>query len=603
MKNYFKQNLKSFGYFSWAIIILAFVVYLANTWYFHSERWDDAYITFRFAQNVAAGQGLIWNIGGEPVEGFTSILHVLLLAFGIKMGISPWLGSLIISIAAVLTTVSLMLAVIWRQFNYIHPVAAVFIGIFLIDVQTAIHTTSGLETQVFVALLCACYYSAFLFIDSSSWWSAVSLGIFTFVACLGRPEAVIYGVALFFVLAVFCVSSDHTRKDNKEKLLKLSVSLGFVILAGLSYLAWKYNYFGYLLPNPYYVKSSKVTLAGLPEVAEYLKHLAKWLAPLLLAGLFFIFRGNRKKQTTLTKIRDSVVDILFSFKNLRVRSKIFLTLAPPLLALAYYSTIMHEVGGAYRFSYPTYFYFVLGFAMLFSFLIHSLRLEKVNQIMLTAVAVSWIGFLLILQTILQAVWNIPPAPPTPYHQYHSKIAKALKTTEIGSEGSILCIAAGLIPYESGFNQLDPVGLTDNVLSGRKPLTPEEREAYIWSRQIDVYIGYEPPAQPGAEQPEDDPQMKSQYVDQILMRRELEKIEPRVFIQDPQLLHSRMRELRDNWHLVGEISWFGRDWWQLKSFVYVRRDSPHKQKLIRELKKIIELEPHQVKLNDIERKPN
>lgn len=41
--------------------------------------WDDAYITFRFAANLAAGHGLAFN-PGEPSYGFTSPLWMLVLA-------------------------------------------------------------------------------------------------------------------------------------------------------------------------------------------------------------------------------------------------------------------------------------------------------------------------------------------------------------------------------------------------------------------------------------------------------------------------------------------------------------------------------------------
>jgi ubiquinone biosynthesis protein Coq4 len=71
------------------------------------------------------------------------------------------------------------------------------------------------------------------------------------------------------------------------------------------------------------------------------------------------------------------------------------------------------------------------------------------------------------------------------------------------------------------------------------------------------------------------------------------------VQDPQMLHSRMRELRDRWHLVGEIKWAGWDAWKLKSFVYVRRSSPHAPLLISKLESIVQFEPNRINLDDID----
>lgn len=589
-EGYFSQN-----YIISAVILLfAVLVYFGNTYHTHLERWDDAYITFHFARNLADGHGLIWNIGGEPVEGFTSFLHVFLLALGLKAGISPWTASLAISLVSVLATAAMMCLIIRRQFGSLHPTAAVFIGIFLINYSTAIHTTSGLETQLFVALLCSCYLNAFLIIEKQNrWLLAISLGVLTFLSCLTRPEAVIYAAGVYLALVVNCLSPAQNGFSVKQKLLKLIVSSGIVVILGLIYLTWKYNYFGYILPNPYYVKSNKFSLAGLLEVTDYIKHLVKWLAPLILAGLFLIFIDRIRQKGILDAIKKGFDELRLLLNKPEARVKILLTLVPPLLALAYYITIIHEVGGAFRFSYPTYFYFILAGGIFLSFVIRAAELKKITELGFLTIAVVCLGMLF----ISQKSWRISPIPPGDFHQHHARIAQALKSTELGFRGTILCDAAGIIPYVSGFNQVDRVGLADNFLSGRTPATDAEREAYIWSRPIDVYVGFEPPAATGAQAPETDSQMRTWYVSENLLKRKLTLVESRIFVQDPQLLHSRMRELRDNWFWLGEINSPGWNAWKLKSFVYVRRNSPNAELLISKLNTLIDIEPSQINLSD------
>jgi hypothetical protein len=34
---------------------------------------DDAYITLRYAKHLAGGQGLVWNLGERPVEGYSKL--------------------------------------------------------------------------------------------------------------------------------------------------------------------------------------------------------------------------------------------------------------------------------------------------------------------------------------------------------------------------------------------------------------------------------------------------------------------------------------------------------------------------------------------------
>ena len=45
----------------------------------HATGSDDAYISYRYARNLAAGDGLTFN-PGERVEGYSNLLYVLLLA-------------------------------------------------------------------------------------------------------------------------------------------------------------------------------------------------------------------------------------------------------------------------------------------------------------------------------------------------------------------------------------------------------------------------------------------------------------------------------------------------------------------------------------------
>lgn len=40
---------------------------------------DDAYISYRYAENLARGQGLVFN-RGERVEGYSNFLYVLVMA-------------------------------------------------------------------------------------------------------------------------------------------------------------------------------------------------------------------------------------------------------------------------------------------------------------------------------------------------------------------------------------------------------------------------------------------------------------------------------------------------------------------------------------------
>jgi hypothetical protein len=61
----------------WVLVLGAILAFQA--WGFHGLRHDDAFITYRYAQNLATGNGLVFN-PGEKIMGSTSPLHVLLSA-------------------------------------------------------------------------------------------------------------------------------------------------------------------------------------------------------------------------------------------------------------------------------------------------------------------------------------------------------------------------------------------------------------------------------------------------------------------------------------------------------------------------------------------
>jgi len=49
---------------------------------------DDAFISFRYARHLASGHGLVFNLNEVPVEGYSSLAWVLILAAGALVGIA-----------------------------------------------------------------------------------------------------------------------------------------------------------------------------------------------------------------------------------------------------------------------------------------------------------------------------------------------------------------------------------------------------------------------------------------------------------------------------------------------------------------------------------
>src|SRR5215471_13513339 len=132
---------------SWSVLALATAGYLIACYQLQRVIADDAYISFRFARNLAEGYGLVWNIGGEPVEGYTDPLWVFLLSGVCRLGfdiekIYPWLA-----IGATLGTIVLILNLVQPKAGRVHPWVTAIVAFYLSDRYAATHTVSGMETQ------------------------------------------------------------------------------------------------------------------------------------------------------------------------------------------------------------------------------------------------------------------------------------------------------------------------------------------------------------------------------------------------------------------------------------------------------------------------
>ena len=95
---------------------------------------DDAFISFRYAENLAQGHGLVYNVG-ERVEGFTNLSWTVLFGLIMMIGVEPVMASVFLgwlSIAA-------LVVVTWRFPNL--PVVPSAAG--AVEQRHGVHATRG----------------------------------------------------------------------------------------------------------------------------------------------------------------------------------------------------------------------------------------------------------------------------------------------------------------------------------------------------------------------------------------------------------------------------------------------------------------------------
>ena len=69
---------------SFLFLLISLTILIVWGFFYRGFIFDDSYISYRFADNLAMNKGLVWNESGDRVEGFTNTSIVLLAAVAKK---------------------------------------------------------------------------------------------------------------------------------------------------------------------------------------------------------------------------------------------------------------------------------------------------------------------------------------------------------------------------------------------------------------------------------------------------------------------------------------------------------------------------------------
>ncbi len=211
---------------------------------------DDAFISFRYADNLVHGNGLVFNVG-ERVEGYTNFLWTLWIALGIKLGLTPEAWSIAWGVVFYTGTLVLLAHASWHIGRAAglrwHVPASVLIAV--VHLHWVDFATSGLETSAFTFFALAGYLLVCPRDGNTSPTprSRFHIAGATYaIATLIRPD----GVILAAVCSLWLLTD--TKRDRA-----LSFALGF-LLVWLPPTAWRFRYYGNFFPNTYYAKSASL---------------------------------------------------------------------------------------------------------------------------------------------------------------------------------------------------------------------------------------------------------------------------------------------------------------------------------------------------------
>jgi hypothetical protein len=248
----------------------------------HAWGTDDSYITYRYARNAVDGHGLAFN-PGERVEGYSSLLHVALIASGFFVTDDRGIYPLAVGLNVLFACLSVLLFRRIADERLGHRVGGVAALLLAASPPLWVWVASGLETPivlVFQLLL----------------WLGVER------ATGGRPYQTILCAAavlltlsradgfVFVAIAVVYLAG----RGLSRPALECAVSSGVTLAA---HVGWRLAYYGYPLPNTYYAKVSGPWWLRIVEGVKGLLRVGFFHSPSLVLYLtvlsFLIIRALR----------------------------------------------------------------------------------------------------------------------------------------------------------------------------------------------------------------------------------------------------------------------------------------------------------------------
>ena len=236
------------------VLAAAGVIAFVQVLLFHGVRRDDAFISYRYGQNLSRGLGLVFN-PGEHVMGSTSPGHVLLSALVHRIVGDQLLPSVMSALGCVgWTAQALALGVLVRRALPARAAWTIALAVALGAGRAQEHLP--LETTIVAALISW----SLVFALSERWYLATALGA---LAVLFRPDmylpvGLIAGLCLWRMRAI--VAPPASAGATPPKAVRLV--LLFVAIVTPWY-AFAYAYYGTLLPQSASAKFHR------RELAEY----------------------------------------------------------------------------------------------------------------------------------------------------------------------------------------------------------------------------------------------------------------------------------------------------------------------------------------------
>ncbi|KOR33540.1 hypothetical protein TI05_00490 [Achromatium sp. WMS3] len=437
---------------------------------------DDAFISFRYAENFVQGKGLVWNVGDiEPVEGYTNFLWVLLISLGLYFDADPVLWSMILGFIFGTGTLFFTYQVAFKITN-LHYVAILSIFLLGTNYTFSSYLTGGLETQLQAFLVITSVYITFCILDQNSnkklltWLSYPLLSILFSLTVMTRLDSVLICSILFLAVSYSAFNNSKGVESILYKMILLIVP-GLLIVG--SWLLFKYLYYGDIFPNTYYVKAigNISIITGLLYTSEFFVNYG--IFPFFILGTFYLSKIQKKFISPLALLIFIAIILIWSLYIIKINGDFMeFRFFVPIMSLLY---ILISI----------IIFFIPGWKVRNTLLIFLLFLSFYHSMTFTGIY----G----IESIRGLNAHIVDE-----RQNWAKVGQILGDMFFESDPpvTISTTAAGAIPYYSKLRTIDMLGLNDKwiaknglIIGTRPGHTKYTTIEYLIKSKVDLIIGH------------------------------------------------------------------------------------------------------------------
>ena len=444
-----------------ALLLASTLFYAARYVDFSIPPFEDAAMLMRYAQHLAQGHGIVWNIGEHPVDGATDFLFMAVSAAFIKLGLTVGQSVRGIGFASHLLTV---LIVYWtnRRINNANIPFSFLSGLYLAVGNGLSYVAAYFGTPFFALAAASTWTLGLLLINwhrperrlsegeaavegQPPFWLILAFALSGLVTGLIRPEGVI--LASLMLLAVIVM-----RGFKNSISIIATFGIVFLLLGG-AYFLWRWNYFGYPLPNPFYKKGD--------------------------SGLHWDSFHNSLWNTLRLCLPFAIVALL-GFRSRETTKQTLAYLIPILGFASAFVLISDEMNYGARFQYA-----LLPIALMsWTLLVRGVNFSWLNQLSARERRVCFIALMALSASLVYYSWfqncfliSYQQTCARPYERDGRYDMGKLLAEYRGKGYVIATTEAGLLPYYSGWDAIDTWGLNDQFIAHNGGLTVEYLDQY------------------------------------------------------------------------------------------------------------------------------